>query len=302
MSTHSFIVFSISRYVKYLYPFECEEKQLSDPKELQLAIESNKRDRRHSDNLEYLSASRENERRDTTIVGQHTPFTVAGTQNALQLITSPTVAIPQNSISPYSTGFIITPTAGGGSHMMPRLTSGGPQLLQMSSTHHPQILVPTSIGGNPAPYTTMIPVKPDMLCSPMTMLQRDRKTHSDKSSPVWSSNLIQINQKISESPLGTANLERKHDETDSEEEAPPAKRVAKESTSSSSTSTSNNNTCNSTTTAQNMPFTNISIKPGTIVDRNKYNVFCFINNYIMSFFSSEWSNLYRVESIRASDT
>ena len=258
--------------MKYLYPFECEEKKLSDPKELQLAIESNKRDRRHSDNAEYLPASRENERRDNTVVGQQPPFTVAGTPNALQLITSPTVAIPQTSLPPYSGGFIITPTAGG-AHMVhaPRIGPGGPhaQLVQMSTTHpHVPILVPTSITGNHSSFTTMIPVKPDIMCSPTTVVQqRDRKMdnsqHHDRSSPVWNSNppnLIQINHKPNESLTTTTTLDRKHEEVDTDDGIPPAKRIAKESTSSSSTSTSiGNNAIHNL----GMPFTNISIKPGS---------------------------------------
>lgn len=34
------------RYMKYLYPFECEKKDLSSPGELQAAIDSNRREGR----------------------------------------------------------------------------------------------------------------------------------------------------------------------------------------------------------------------------------------------------------------
>lgn len=39
-------VFSPSRYMKYLYPYECERKGLSSPGELQAAIDSNRREGR----------------------------------------------------------------------------------------------------------------------------------------------------------------------------------------------------------------------------------------------------------------
>lgn len=37
---------SMWRYMKYLYPFECEKKGLSSPGELQAAIDSNRREGR----------------------------------------------------------------------------------------------------------------------------------------------------------------------------------------------------------------------------------------------------------------
>lgn len=211
--------------------------------------------------------------------GQQPPFTVAGTPSALQLITSPTVAaIPQTSLPPYSGGgFIITPT-GGGTHMVhaaPRLGPGGPQLVQMAAgTPHPThvpIIVPSTIAGNPPSFTTMIPVKPDILCSPTTIVQKDRKQQHDEvqindesSPPVWNNlpNLIQVNQKSNESLIPTVILDRRHEEAtacntpdDLEDEPPPAKRPAVESTSTSASTPS--------VAAQNMgmPFTNISIKP-----------------------------------------
>ena len=62
-----------------------------------MAIESNKRDRRHSDTMEFIQTCRE-ERRDH-MIGQPT-YAVTGTPTGLQLISSPTVAIPQ--APPYS--------------------------------------------------------------------------------------------------------------------------------------------------------------------------------------------------------
>ena len=270
---------SLFRYVKYLYPFECEEKKLSDPKDLQLAIESNKRDRRHSDNVEFLSNSRDGERREVSLtgaVGQQAPFTVAGNPNALQLITSPTVAIPQSSLPPFSGGFIIGPSAGG-THMVhaPRLT---PQLVQMGGANHPHvpIIVPTSMSGNPSSFTTMISVKPEMLCSPTTIISQrgerkldDTSHQQDRPSPVWNNssipNLIQITHKSNESLVPTIVLDRNHEEAqlDSEDEVPPpAKRKAMEmgvARSSSMTPTTGS------VHTLGMPFTNISIKPGKII-------------------------------------
>ncbi len=267
---------SLFRYVKYLYPFECEEKKLSDPKELQLAIESNKRDRRHSDNVEFLSNSRDGERREVSLsaaVGQQAPFTMAGNPNALQLITSPTVAIPQSSLPTFSGGFIIGPSAGG-THMVhaSRLT---PQLVQMGGANHPHvpIIVPTSMSGSHPSFTTMIPVKPEMLCSPTTIVSRrgERKLDDapqERPSPVWSNssipNLIQVTHKSNESHVPTIVLDRKHEEAqvDSEDEfSPPAKRKAMETGVAHSSSVTP--TMGSVHTL-GMPFTNISIKPGKI--------------------------------------
>lgn len=78
--------------MKYLYPYECETVKLSDPQELQMAIDSNKRDRRHSDTIPLLSGENQN---------------IITTQGPL--INSPTV--PHASGSPYSGGIIVaTPT------------------------------------------------------------------------------------------------------------------------------------------------------------------------------------------------
>jgi len=39
---------SVDRYMKYLYTYECEKRQLSTPAELQVAIEGNRREGRRS--------------------------------------------------------------------------------------------------------------------------------------------------------------------------------------------------------------------------------------------------------------
>lgn len=46
--SRSFSHFSFSRYMKYLYPYECEKKNLSNPSELQAAIDGNKREGRRT--------------------------------------------------------------------------------------------------------------------------------------------------------------------------------------------------------------------------------------------------------------
>lgn len=44
--TWTLLVFSLCRYMKYLYPYECEKRGLSSPGELQAAIDSNRREGR----------------------------------------------------------------------------------------------------------------------------------------------------------------------------------------------------------------------------------------------------------------
>lgn len=99
----------ISRYVKYLYPYECEVAKLSNPQELQVAIESNKRDRRHSDTVEFLSPQMTCR---TDLEQAVSPVQRVSNTQGLQLITSPTVAIPHGSLPPYSGGFIVTGSGG----------------------------------------------------------------------------------------------------------------------------------------------------------------------------------------------
>lgn len=44
----SFFSFSLCRYMRYLYPYECDRKNLSTPSELQAAIDGNRREGRRS--------------------------------------------------------------------------------------------------------------------------------------------------------------------------------------------------------------------------------------------------------------
>ncbi len=59
------------RYVKYPYPYECVK--LSDPQELQMAIDSNKRDRRHSENMDFMAPQLQRGEMDP-ILSQATPL------------------------------------------------------------------------------------------------------------------------------------------------------------------------------------------------------------------------------------
>lgn len=93
-----------------------------------MAIDSNKRDRRHSETMEFMSPQRAVNQGEIDI----TPVT--NTQG-LQLIGSPTVAIPHGSIPPYSGGFIVAP----GAHMV----AGSPQLVQMPHAAGIPIVMPT---------------------------------------------------------------------------------------------------------------------------------------------------------------
>ncbi len=90
--------------------------KLSSPHELQLAIESNKRDRRHSDTVDFLSPQMTRSDLEQAI-SPVTPRQSGGSSNpqGLQLITSPTVAIPHGAMPPYSGGFIV---AGNGGHQV----------------------------------------------------------------------------------------------------------------------------------------------------------------------------------------
>lgn len=46
--THALFFLSFHRYMKYLYPYECEKKSLSTPAELQAAIDGNRREGRRT--------------------------------------------------------------------------------------------------------------------------------------------------------------------------------------------------------------------------------------------------------------
>ncbi len=117
------------RYVKYLYPYECEVEKLSDPQELQLAIDSNKRDRRHSETVEFIAPQITTCRPVDMEQDLSSQITHVTTPKGLQLIGSPTVALPHGSVPPYTGGFIVTPT---GTHVMapPGVSRG--QLLHMA--------------------------------------------------------------------------------------------------------------------------------------------------------------------------
>ena len=140
------------RYVKYLYPYECETVQLSEPQELQMAIDSNKRDRRHSDNMEFV-APQLGGRGEMELCPSPV---VTTTPQGVQLISSPTMALPHGSIPPYSGGFLMS-GGPGGSHMV-----ASPQLVQMSP-HLPgiPIVIPSNsgilhqtVGGPPPPSSS----------------------------------------------------------------------------------------------------------------------------------------------------
>jgi hypothetical protein len=255
------VIFSFtSRYCKYLYPYECEVESLSDPKELQMAIESNKRDRRHSDTMDYIQTCRE-ERRDHLIT--QPTYTVTGTPGGLQLISSPTVAIPQPAVPPYSSSFILTPSGAQIVHT-PRISPAGPQLLQMASGHpHLPIVVPTTLT-NPSSLTgaTIIKTNNSTNC---TRLPTERKMMDDQASPIPGGQQqlpILIHTGAGGAPGNDMILsvdKRSLDMSSSgrdhyDDEAPPSKRSNADMGSNSSLASPISNT-------MKMPFTNISVKP-----------------------------------------
>ena len=96
--------------------------KLSEPQELQMAIDSNKRDRRHSENMDFMTPQLQ---RDIDPTLSPVVTTASPAPQGL-LISSPTMALPHTSLPPYSGGFIVT----GG--------PGGTQLVQMAP-HMPGI-------------------------------------------------------------------------------------------------------------------------------------------------------------------
>lgn len=90
-----------------------------------MAIDSNKRDRRHSDNMDFITPQLQRE-----LDPNLSP--VVTTATGLQLISSPTMAFPHASLPPYSGGFIVA-GGPGGTHVV-----ASPQLMQMAS-HVPGI-------------------------------------------------------------------------------------------------------------------------------------------------------------------
>lgn len=138
----------IHRYVKYLYPYECEIENLSDPQELQIAIDSHKRDRRQSDTVEFmhqpLTAAGRNTLETLTPVS-NTITATPGCATQLQILNSPTVAIPHGAIPPYSGSFIVT--GPNGAQMVTPQISGPPQLVQMTTPHGIPVMIPSSLAG-----------------------------------------------------------------------------------------------------------------------------------------------------------
>lgn len=99
-----------------------------------MAIDSNKRDRRHSDNMDFMTAPAQLAQRE--MESSLSPVVVTTTPQGLQLISSPTMALPHASVPPYSGGFIVT-GGPGGTHMV-----ASPHLVQMTP-HGIPIVVPT---------------------------------------------------------------------------------------------------------------------------------------------------------------
>ena len=108
-----------------------------------MAIDSNKRDRRHSETVDFIPQPITPCRSELESLS---PVTQAVTASqGLQILNSPSVALPHGSIPPYSGGFIVT-QGPGGTHMVTPQISGPPQLVQMAT--HPQgipIMVPAAI-------------------------------------------------------------------------------------------------------------------------------------------------------------
>lgn len=103
--------FPFSRYMKYLYPYECEKRRLSTPAELQAAIDGNRREGRRSSYGTYAaSGSTTNE--SLVQRNPHTP-------NSLAL---------HAQMSPLS---LVTAVAAGGQH------HGSQSLVNGSAAHTP---------------------------------------------------------------------------------------------------------------------------------------------------------------------
>ncbi len=101
-----------------------------------MAIDSNKRDRRHdSESMDFISAPQLQRDMEMSPVVTTTP------QGGLQIIGSPTMAFPHGSLPPYSGGFLVT-GGPGGTHVV-----ASPQLVQMAP--HVQG-IPIVMPSNPA--------------------------------------------------------------------------------------------------------------------------------------------------------
>ena len=97
-----------------------------------MAIDSNKRDRRHSDNMDFMAPTAQLDSNLSPVVST----TPQGSGSIL--ISSPTMALPHASIPPYSGGFIVTGGPGGTHHVV-----ASPHLVQMTP-HGIPIVIPTS--------------------------------------------------------------------------------------------------------------------------------------------------------------
>ena len=128
-----------------------------------MAIDSNKRDRRHSENMDFVAPQLRGE------LECHSPV-VTTTPQGVQLISSPTVAFPQGSLPPYSGGFLVTPGPGG-THVM-----ASPQLVQMSS-HMPgiPIVMPTPGALPTLQQTAAIPSSASSSSSSLTSSVEERE-------------------------------------------------------------------------------------------------------------------------------
>ena len=118
-------------------------ENLSDPQELQVAIDSHKRDRRQSDTVDFMHQPLPSAR---GTLDSLTPVSVAAaTPQGLQILSSPTMALPHGTIPPYSGSFIVT--GPGGAQMVTPQMSGPPQLVQMTTHNGIPIMVPTLAPG-----------------------------------------------------------------------------------------------------------------------------------------------------------
>lgn len=124
-----------------------------------MAIDSNKRDRRHSDNMDFMAPAAQLQRD----MDSNLSPVVTTTPQGIQLISSPTMAMPHASIPPYSGGFIVT-GGPGGTHMV-----ASPHLVQMTP-HGIPIVMPTHT----------IPVSTHSQLHPPPLSSQSQATMEDK--------------------------------------------------------------------------------------------------------------------------
>ena len=102
-----------------------------------MAIDSNKRDRRHSETVDFIPQPITPCRSELESLSPATQAVT--TPQGFQILNSP-VALPHGSIPPYSGGFIVTQGPGG------TQISGPPQLVQMAAHPHGiPVMVPAAI-------------------------------------------------------------------------------------------------------------------------------------------------------------